>query len=75
MQGKVNEPELRQEFEEFCRRMWIKWHFRKEPSDNFSEIPLFLLKSSWKPPTGHPNWEAFLSSIEQELFLKTQKFL
>ena len=65
IQRKVNEPELRQDFEKFCRRMRIKWHFRNEPSDNFSEIPAFPPKSSWKPPTGHPNLEVFLSSAEQ----------
>ena len=27
-QRKVNEPELRRDFQEFCRRMRIKWHFR-----------------------------------------------
>ena len=46
--------------------MRIKRLFRNEPSD--SEIPLFRPKSSWKPPTRHPNLEVFLSSVEQELF-------
>ena len=41
IQRKINEPELRQDFEEFCRRMRIKWHFRNEPSDNFSETLAF----------------------------------
>lgn len=27
IQRKVNEPGLRQDFEEFCRRMRTKWHF------------------------------------------------
>ena len=27
-QTKVNEAELRGDFEEFCRRMRIKWYFR-----------------------------------------------
>ena len=31
IQNKVNEPELRKDVEEFCRRMRIKWHFRNEP--------------------------------------------
>ena len=63
IQRKVNEPELRQDFEAFCRRMRIKWH-----SGNFSEVPAFPPKSSWKPPTGNPSLEIFLSSVEQELF-------
>ena len=36
IQRKVNEPELRKDFEEFCRKMRIKWHFRNELSENFS---------------------------------------
>ena len=35
IQRKFIEPELRQDFEEFCRRMRIKWHFRNEPLDKF----------------------------------------
>ena len=68
IQRKVNEPELRQDFENFCRRMRIKWHFRNEPTDNFSEKPAFFSKSSWQPPLGHPNLEVFLSQVENELF-------
>ena len=26
-QNKINQRELRKDFEEFCRRMRIKWHF------------------------------------------------
>ena len=73
IQRKVNEPELRQDFENFCRRMRIKWHFRNEPSDNFSERPAFSPKSLWKPPLGHPNLEVFLSQVENELFEITKK--
>ena len=68
IQRKINEPELKSDFEEFCRRMRIKWHFRNEPSENFSEIPSFRPKSSWKPPKGNPNLEMFLSKVEQDLF-------
>ena len=48
--------------------MRIKWHFRNEPSEKFSTMPAFRSKSSWKPPTGHPNLEVFLSSVQKELF-------
>ena len=48
IQRKINEPELRKDFNEFCRRMRIKWNFRNEPSQNFSETPAFRVKSSWK---------------------------
>ena len=36
--------------------------------ENFSEIPSFRPKSSWKPPKGNPNLEMFLSKVEQDLF-------
>ena len=48
--------------------MRIKWHFENEPSENFRTIAAFRSKSSWKPPTGHPNLGVFLSSAEKELF-------
>ena len=63
IQRKVNEPDLRQDFENFCRCMRIKWHFRNKPSDNFSEKPVFSSKSSWKPPLRLLNLEIFLSQV------------
>ena len=60
IQNKINQPELRKDFEEFCRRMRIKWYFRNEISENFSEKPAFTPKSKWKPPKGHPSLEVFL---------------
>ena len=75
IQRKVNEPELRKDFEEFCRRMRIKWNFRNEPSQNFSNVPVFSQKSSWKPPVGHPNLEVFLSQRESELIKETSDCL
>ena len=59
IQNKINQPELRKDFEEFCRRMRIKWYFRNEISENFSEKPAFTPKSKWKPPKGHPSLEVF----------------
>ena len=47
--------------------MRIKWHFRNEPTSDFSIIPGFVLKSVWKPPKGHPNLEVFLSQTESDL--------
>ena len=64
----MNEPELRKNFDKFCQGMRIKWHFRNEPSENFPTIPAFRSKSSWKPPTGHPNLKVFLSRVEKKLF-------
>ena len=30
IQDKVNEPELRKDFEKFCRRIRFKWYFRND---------------------------------------------
>ena len=48
--------------------MRIKWHFRNEPTSDFSNIPGFALKFVWKPPVGHPNLEVFLSQAESDPF-------
>ena len=64
----MNEPELRRDFEEFCRHVRIKWCFQNEIFRNFSEVPAFSPKSFWNPPQGHPNLEVYLSQVENELF-------
>ena len=46
IQNKVNEPELRKDFEEFCMTMRIKWHFRNDVTQQFSEIVAFTSKST-----------------------------
>ena len=72
IQRKINEPErfkeLRKDFEEFCRRMRTKWHFRNGTTSDFSNITAFALKFAWKPPEGHLNLEVFLSQVEPDLF-------
>ena len=72
IQRKINEPELREDFEEFFRRMRVKWHFRNELSESFIKKPAFFPKSSWKPHEGHPNLEVFLIQIENKLFKTTE---
>ena len=67
IQRKINEPELRRDFNEFCRRMRLKWHFRDEPQ-GFNETPAFTPKSTWRPPKGNACLEVFLSQVEKELF-------
>ena len=67
IQTKMNEPELIHDFNDFCRRMRLKWHFPDE-LNTFSEIPAFRPKSTWVPPKGHPCLEVFLSQVEAELF-------
>ena len=49
IQKKLNEPELRSDFNEFWKRMRLKWHFRYE-SETFSEAPVFNPKSRWQTP-------------------------
>ena len=64
----INEAVLRRDFEDFSRNMRCRWYFRNEPSYDFSNVPAFRPKSQWKPPTGHPCVELFLSRLEKELF-------
>ena len=48
--------------------MRLKWYFRNDLTPHFNENPSFSSKSSWKPPTGHPNLEVFLSELEKQIF-------
>ena len=41
IQNKVNELELRQDFDEFSRKMHLKWFFRNEATEDFSETSYF----------------------------------
>ena len=68
IQNKTKKPESRRDFEGFCRRMTLKWHFRNAPTPYFKEKPVVAPKSTWKPSKAHPNLQAFLSQIEKELF-------
>ena len=68
IQKSINEPELRKDFEDFSRRMRIRWNFRDQPSEGFSDKPMFRPKSNWKPPLGHPGLELFLSQFKKEIF-------
>ena len=67
IQNKINEPELRRNFKEFCRRIRLKWLFRNEATPEFSDLPASSSKSSWNPPTGYPNLEVSLSQVKHEL--------
>ena len=68
VQRSFNEPELRKDFEEFARKMRIKWNLRNEPSEDFSDTPAFRPKFSWKLLPGHPGFELFLSQIEKDIY-------
>ena len=48
--------------------MHLKWYFRNDPTPNFNKKLSFTPTFSWKPPTGHPNIEVFLSEFEKEFF-------
>ena len=48
--------------------MRTKWIFRNESAPQFSKVPAFSPKSSWKPPKRHPNLEVFLSQLENGIF-------
>ena len=37
IQNKINESELRRDFEDFAGRVRLKWYFRNEPVSSFSE--------------------------------------
>ena len=50
IQKKINESELREDFEKFCRSIRLKWHFCNEPIPYFKERPVFAPKSTWTPP-------------------------
>ena len=68
IQKSINEPELRKDFVDFSRRMRIRWNFRDQSSEEFSDKTAFRPKSNWKPPPSHPGLELFLIQLEKEIF-------
>ena len=64
----TNEADLRRDFNDFRRKMRCKWYFKDELSEEFSEIPAFKPKFTWKPPASDPCVELVLSIMEHELF-------
>ena len=66
MPNEINEADLKRDFEEFGRKMRYKWYFRSEIADDFSEIPGFRSKSTWKPPLDIQVF--YLSSLENYFF-------
>ena len=55
IQNKINEPELRFDFETFSWRMITKCQFRIELTLILSDSLSFRPKSTWKLPSGNPN--------------------
>ena len=68
MPNRINEADLRGDFNDFSRKMRCKWYFRDETSNDFSEILAFRPKYTWKPQAGDPCVELFLSKMEHEQF-------
>ena len=58
IQNKINEPELMQDFGEFCRN---------KATREFSTTRAFNPKSTWKPLNGSTSLELFLSQVEKDL--------
>ena len=67
MQLQINEPELKQDFEDFFRSLRLKWYFWDEQQE-FSETPAFSIKSSQNPPRGHPSLELLLVRLNRNSF-------
>ena len=65
---RINESDLKRDFNEFSRKMRCKWYFKNEPTENLSEKPAFNVKSNWNPPNGHPALEIFLSKLQNKVF-------
>ena len=69
---KINETDLRVDFNEFDRIMRCKWFFRNEPTENFNEAnfneaPALCVNSNCDLPEEHPAIEIFLSKLEKEI--------
>ena len=43
---KINQNDLRTDFNEFARKMRCKWFFHNEPTENFSEAPACRVQSN-----------------------------
>ena len=74
LQRKINEPELKQDFQHICKSMRLKWYFWDE-RQQFSETPAFSTKSSRNPPRGHPCVEVFLVRLNTNSFEITKQDL
>ena len=44
---RINESDIKRDFNEFSRKMRCKWYFRNEPTENFSEKPAVNIKFNW----------------------------
>lgn len=63
IQQKNKIPKLRNNFEEVCRRMRIKWAFKNDTSQDCSAVCVFTRKPFRKAWFGHANLKVFLSQV------------
>ena len=59
IQNKINELKLKQDFQEFSRKMRLKWHYRNETTPEFSTTPAFNPKYTGKSRSSSPGLELF----------------
>ena len=64
---RINESDLKRDFNELSQKMRCKWYFRNEPTENFSEKPAFNVKSNLNPPNSHLALEILLSKLENKV--------
>lgn len=68
IQSKINEPELKLDFEDFARCMRLKWYFRNKANNGSEDHSRFKPRSIWKPPKGHMALQIYLEKIRKEIF-------
>ena len=62
----IDVARLRQDIEDFKRRIRIRWFF-KDRTNDATAINKFKLKSSWNRPKGGPLLESYLSLVEKRV--------
>ena len=68
IQNKINEPDLRRDFKNFCRHICLRWHFRNKGLLSLVTSRLSHFNHHVTPPTCYPNLEVFLRRIEYIFF-------
>ena len=66
----IDKAQLKADIEEFKRRMRLRWYFRNNEDDSFTDDNSndhFRTKSTWQPPKDDPLLENYLSLLEKEV--------
>ena len=74
IQRKINEPELKQDFKDFCRSTRLECYFWNQ-RQQFSDTRAFSTKSSRNPLRGHSCLEVFLVRLNTNSFEITKQDL